>query len=115
MIKRQYNITAIVAWAVAIIAASVVCAEDSATKPSLAEWLGYSSDASLLIVHADDVGFSRSAHSAAIQVFESGPLQTGAIMVPAPWFPEIAAFVQEHPQHDFGVYITLISKWKTFK
>ena len=115
MIMRQYKIATIVVWAMAILVASVVCAQDSAMEQSLAERLGYSRDAKLLIVHADDVGFSHSANSATSQAFESGAVQTGAIMVPTPWFPEIAAFVQEHPQHDFGVHITLTSEWKYFK
>jgi len=82
---------------------------------SLAERLGYSSTDKLLIVHADDVGFSWSAHSATTQAFEIGPVQTGTIMVPPPWFPEIAAYVREHPQYDFGIHITLTSEWKYFK
>lgn len=82
---------------------------------SLAQRLGYASDAKLLIVHADDVGFSHSANAATIQAFTSGPVRTGAIMVPVPWFSEIAAFVQQNPEHDFGIHITLTSEWKYFK
>ena len=109
---QQYKSVAVFMCITAMLMANSVRAQNTLT---LAERLGYSSDAKLLIVHADDVGFSHSANAATIQAFEFGPVQTGAIMVPAPWFPEIAAFVKEHSQHDFGVHITLTSEWKYFK
>ena len=92
----------------------------SANGLSLAERLGYASDTKLLIVHADDIGFSHSANTATMRAFELGPVKTGAIMVPVPWFQEIAALVQQQSdqqqaQFDFGVHITLTSEWKYFK
>jgi len=77
---------------------------------NLAERLGYAKDAKLLIVHDDDLGVSHSVNAAAIAALESGAITSASIMVPCPWFPEIAAYAQAHPDADFGLHLTLTSE-----
>src|SRR6266702_2835870 len=77
---------------------------------SLAEKLGYARDARLLIVHADDVGVTHSVNAATIKALDTGLVNSASIMVPCPWFPEIADYAKSHPQLDFGLHLTLTSE-----
>src|SRR5687768_7582147 len=87
----------------------------SGQKKSVAELLGYPEDAKLLIIHADDIGVSHSENIATISAYEKGAINSGSIMVPCPWFPEIAAYAGQHPEFDLGLHLTLTSEWKYFR
>jgi chitin disaccharide deacetylase len=106
----------IIVIAVCLFIASVVLAPDaSAQNRSLAERLGYPADTKLLIVHADDLGMAHSVNAATIKGFESGLVNSGSIMVPCPWFSEIAAYARSNPQADLGLHLTLTSEWTSFR
>jgi predicted glycoside hydrolase/deacetylase ChbG (UPF0249 family) len=77
---------------------------------SLAEKLGYSRDARLVIVHADDVGVTHSVNAATIAALDSGLVNSASIMTPCPWFPEIADYAKAHPEADFGMHLTLTAE-----
>src|SRR5262245_30768530 len=62
----------------------------AADCPPLAERLGYKATDKLLIVNGDDVGMCHSANLATIESLETGAMRSSTIMVPCPWFPEIA-------------------------
>src|SRR5256714_15043826 len=86
------------------------------TQPkSLAERLGYTPGAKLLIVHADDLGVAHSVDAASVRAFESGLVTSGSIMVPCPWFSEIAAYARSHPEADLGLHLTLTSEWSLYR
>ena len=82
---------------------------------SIQERLGYPKDAKLVIIHADDLGVSHSENAASIAAMEKGSVSSASIMVPCPWFPEIAAYAQANPTADLGLHITLTSEWKYYK
>jgi predicted glycoside hydrolase/deacetylase ChbG (UPF0249 family) len=82
---------------------------------SIQERLGYPNNAKLVIIHADDLGVSHSENAASIAAMEKGSVSSASIMVPCPWFPEIAAYAQTHPGACFGLHITLTSEWKYYK
>lgn len=84
-------------------------------RKTLAEQLGYAKDAKLLIIHADDVGVSHSENSATISALEKGTINSAAIMVPCPWFPEIASYARAHPDFDWGLHLTITAEWKYLK
>src|SRR5678815_5824860 len=84
-------------------------------KKNLAERLGYPKDAKLVIIHSDDLGVSHSENAASIMAMQKGSVSSASIMVPSPWFPEIAAYAQSNPSADLGLHITLTSEWKYYK
>lgn len=82
---------------------------------TLVQKLGYPADAKLLIVHADDLGMARSVNAASTKAFETGLVNSGSIMVPCPWLPEIASYARTHPEADLGLHLTLTSEWSPFR
>ena len=82
---------------------------------TLAEKLGYKSSDKLLIINCDDVGMCHSANLAVIDGMENGLITSGTIMTPCPWFNEIAAYANSHPEKDFGIHLTHTSEWKFYR
>jgi chitin disaccharide deacetylase len=77
---------------------------------TLAERLGYPAGSKLIIVHADDLGETHAVNAAAIKALESGSVNSASLMVPCPWFPEMADYAKSHPHADLGLHLTLTSE-----
>jgi len=93
-------------------------ASGSAKEPSektVIERLGYPLDSKLLIIHADDLGMAHSVNAASTKALDHGLVNSASLMVPCPWFPEIAAYTRSHPEADWGLHLTLTSEWKYYR
>jgi hypothetical protein len=82
---------------------------------TLAEKLGYKSTDKLLIVNCDDVGMCHAANIAYIEGQENGIITSGTVMVPCPWFSEIADYASKNPNLDLGVHLTHTAEWKYYR
>jgi predicted glycoside hydrolase/deacetylase ChbG (UPF0249 family) len=87
----------------------------AAGTPTLQERLGYPANARLLIIHADDFGMAHSVNLAISQALENGWVTSASVMVPCPWFPEVASWARKHPGADLGLHLVLDSEWADFR
>ena len=94
---------------------NVVYTQSPTQSKTIAERLGYPFDAKLLIVHADDLGVAHSVNDASIKAFATGLVNSGSIMIPCSWVPEIAEYAKSKPQADLGLHLTLTSEWKNYR
>ena len=94
--------------------AMLFAAEISASE-TWAEKLGWPKDAKVLILHADDIGMCYEANLAAKQQLEAGDIQSAALMVPCPWYNEMADWYKQNPDYDLGLHLALTSEWKWYR
>ena len=78
--------------------------------------LGYSDDARLLLVNADDFGMCHAINEAIIRSLEEGIVGSCSVMVPCPWALHALAWLQEAPEEvAFGVHLTSISEQPIYR
>lgn len=82
---------------------------------NVASRLGLPAEARIAILHVDDVGMCHGANAAFVELYRKGAVDSGSVMVPCPWFPEIAAAARNDPSLDLGVHLTLTSEWEGYR
>lgn len=82
---------------------------------SALDLLGYAPDERVLIIHADDVGFSHASNVAVFEGMISGSLTCASALVAAPWFAETAKLQAAHPDADIGVHMALTAEYETYR
>jgi predicted glycoside hydrolase/deacetylase ChbG (UPF0249 family) len=84
-------------------------------EQTYAEKLGYPAGARVLILHVDDVGMSWDSNQGAIQAMEKGVAKSLSVMMPCPWVPAFVHYLNQHPDIDAGLHLTLTSEWKEYR
>lgn len=79
---------------------------------TLAEHLGHSPDARILIVHADQLGFCHAANVGVYDSIRRGLATSASLMVPCPWARGAAA---AYRGDDIGVRLTVIAEHDRYR
>ncbi len=77
--------------------------------------MGFSPNDHVAILHADDVGLCQATLPAFLELFDTGSLTSGSVMVPCPWFPKVASLFAEHPDLDLGIHLTFTSEFSSYR
>ena len=68
-----------------------------------------------LVLHEDDVGMCHGANTAFFELSKLGVCSSGAVMVPCPWFLELAEVAAADSSLDVGVHLTLNAEKQYYK
>ncbi|MBD0294851.1 MAG: polysaccharide deacetylase family protein, partial [Flavisolibacter sp.] len=80
-----------------------------------AERLGFPKGKKVVILHVDDAGMSYDSDLGAMEALTKGVATSCSVMMPCPWVPHFVHFLQQHPQIDAGLHLTLTSEWKEYR
>ena len=84
-------------------------------ETTYAERLGWPAGTKVAIFHADDAGMSHWSNAGIITAFEQGLLTSTSTMMPCPWVPEFAHYLEKHPDTDNGLHLTFTSEWTNYR
>ena len=68
-----------------------------------------------LLVRGDDIGSSHAANVGCMASYQQGIMRSVELMPPCPWFPEAVKMLQQNPDLDVGIHLTLTSEWEHMK
>jgi predicted glycoside hydrolase/deacetylase ChbG (UPF0249 family) len=112
--KKRVGLPCGVAVLAALTAIPAVVAAET-PQPPVQVRLGYPATARLLVINADDLGMAHSVNRATFEAFEKRWITSSTILVPCPWFAEVARYAREHPEADLGIHLALNSEWTTLR
>jgi chitin disaccharide deacetylase len=79
------------------------------------EMLGYSPQARVLIINADDLGIYPSVNNAVLQSIDHGIAGSCSLMPPCPGAHEALELLHERPHIPFGVHLTLVCDFAGYR
>lgn len=98
-----------------LISALALTACSSEKKLTNAEKLGYPAGKKVILLHCDDAGMCNEANIAVQSYFETGDIQSAAVMVPCPYAEELVEWAKTQDSPDIGIHLTLTSEWKDYR
>lgn len=112
--------TAAAAFAAFLIVSAAAIAESAdkpapAKLPPLVERLGFAPGTRVVILNADDFGMNHATNVGTIAAMKAGGMTSATVMVPCPWFPEVAQWAAQNPKANLGLHLTLTSEWRRYK
>ena len=81
----------------------------------LSSSLGYNQNDKLLLIHADDLGLSKSVNETSLESLLNNTVSSASVIMNAKKVQEIADFSNNNPEIDLGVHLTVTSEWKIHK
>jgi predicted glycoside hydrolase/deacetylase ChbG (UPF0249 family) len=105
------------ALAALIVGSPLIAGPASARRPEppVPVRLGHPATARLLVINADDLGMAHSVNRATFEALDEGWITSSTILVPCPWFAEVARYARSHPTADLGIHLALNSEWTTLR
>lgn len=85
------------------------------TNQSIIEKLGFDASDKVVIFHIDDMGFSHASNVASFECLDFGIASCGSILVPAPWFLEVASICRDSPKYDVGIHLTFTCEYDLYR
>ena len=75
----------------------------------------YADSRKAVVIHADDLGMTHGANAAFRELTMRGVCTSGSVMVPCPWFPEVAEMAAADTGLDIGVHLTVNSEKRPYR
>jgi predicted glycoside hydrolase/deacetylase ChbG (UPF0249 family) len=83
----------------------------------LMQRLGYAENDRVVIIHADDIGMCQATLPAFSDLVDFGLISSCVVMVPCPWFPQVATICRRYPPDDIdmGVHLTITCEYDNYR
>ncbi len=69
----------------------------------------------VLVVNIDDLGLDVGSGEAFLELQKYGSVNSGSVMVPAPWFLQIVELQKTNANLNIGIHLTLTSEWQQYR
>ncbi len=112
-LQRRFIIHIMLLTTLIIIIALAACSSEK--KVTNAEKLGYPEGSKVILLHCDDAGMCEEANIAVAHYFETGDINSAAVMVPCPYSEELIEWAKTQDSPDIGIHLTLTSEWKDYR
>ena len=68
-----------------------------------------------MILHAYDLGLSKSVNQASFKALKEGLVNSGSVMMPCDFISDVGNFAVNNPEIDLGLHLTVTSEWRDYK